>query len=179
MEIKFFCHPRFLDDSSFWLSRCFYCMSLFSLSYSSTLVSCPPIPFLSASFLLAFYFFSFDEINHNENSSVPLAPLWFRIIMNRDVSTGPLASPFAHSFACYALLALLAHSAEVICSLARSLTVELLGRWTVQCLNKMPFWTIVRSLFARRARWNACRCLYEYIGKVYYILGHGYKIFQL
>ena len=50
--------------------------------------------------------------------------LWFRLTKNQDISAGPLARPFArtaHSFACSALLASLAHSAALTRSLARSL----------------------------------------------------------
>ena len=49
---------------------------------------------------------------------------WFRTAKNRDVGSGPLARPFAYSFACAALLAL--RSFE--CSLAHSLTPELMGK---------------------------------------------------
>ena len=57
-------------------------------------------------------------------------PQWFRKAKNRDVSTAPLACPFAciariaHSFACSTRLASLARSAALIHSLARSLTLE-------------------------------------------------------
>ena len=51
-------------------------------------------------------------------------PLWSGTNKNRDVSTGPLARPFArtaHLFACSRLLALFAPSAALTRSLARSL----------------------------------------------------------
>ena len=51
-------------------------------------------------------------------------PLWSGTNKNRDVSTGPLARPFArtaHSFACSGLLASLAPSATLTHLLARSL----------------------------------------------------------
>ena len=60
------------------------------------------------------------------------AALWSRITKNPDVSAGPLACPFApfactaHSFACSTLLALLAPSAALTRSLARSLKPELM-----------------------------------------------------
>ena len=50
--------------------------------------------------------------------------LWSGTAKNQDVSTGPLARPFArtaHSFACSGLLASLAPSAALTRSLARSL----------------------------------------------------------
>ena len=66
------------------------------------------------------------------------SPQWGRTAKNRDISTGPLAHPFArtaHSFACshrslirllrtasFALLALLVRSAALICLLACSFT---------------------------------------------------------
>ena len=53
-----------------------------------------------------------------------LCALWFKTAMNRDVGTGPLARPFAHTahlFACFRLLALLAPSAALTRLVARSL----------------------------------------------------------
>ena len=67
-----------------------------------------------------------------DTTTVKLAPMhsrpaarWFRIAMNRDVSTGSLARPFArtaHSYARSPVLASLARSAALIRSFARSLT---------------------------------------------------------
>ena len=49
----------------------------------------------------------------------------------------------AHSFACSALLALLARSAVLMILLTRTLTLELVGMWIIRCCNIWLFWTLV------------------------------------
>ena len=78
---------------------------------------------------------------------VAATALLFKTTKNRDVSTGPFAHPFActiDSFACSALLTLLACSAALICLLLRSLThsrtpgkvnVKMLGQQAVLCFG--------------------------------------------
>ena len=64
---------------------------------------------------------STSEIEDNEDDD---DAQWARSTKNPDVSTGPFGCPLArtaHSFACSALLALLARSAALTRSLARSL----------------------------------------------------------
>ena len=51
-----------------------------------------------------------------------LRALWFGITKNPDVSIGPLACSFAHSFICSALLVSLVIHNVLICSLASSFT---------------------------------------------------------
>ena len=71
-----------------------------------------------------------------------LTAQWGRSAKNWDISTGQFACPFIrslaslnHSFACSALLALLTRSAALICSLARSLTPELVGKCLIRCVK--------------------------------------------
>ena len=53
--------------------------------------------------------------------------LWFKRTKNKDVSTGSLACPFAHSF--------VTRSIALICLLTRSLTLKPMGKWMIRCLN--------------------------------------------
>ena len=74
---------------------------------------------------------------------------WFKTNKNHNLTTGPLARPFAR------LLALLIHSLAphyllrsraTLCSFIRSLTLtsELVGNWIIWCWDIRLFWTIVK-----------------------------------
>ena len=90
-------------------------------------------------------------------------PRRFQTAMNRDVSSGPLAFPFAHhvhSFDCSALLTSLAHSTKLTCSLAHALccahsfahliTPKLQKRCDFDVMWVRLFWTNVHSRRAYR-----------------------------
>ena len=77
------------------------------------------------------------------------AAQWFTL--NQDVSTTPLAHPFSrttHSLTCPALLTSLPRSTALICcSLALSLTPELVGKRMIRCLKTTWFCPTVRGSF--------------------------------
>ena len=98
--------------------------------------------------LLSFWFVSWCTCQRD----IHYGPLWSRTAKNPDVSTAPLAHPFAraaHSFACSALLILLAHSflRWLLHSWARGkvdVNAGTLGcsePWCIRNLHERLFWS--------------------------------------
>ena len=92
------------------------------------------------------------------------AAQWFTL--NQDVSTTPLAHPFSrttHSLTCPALLTSLPRSTALICcSLALSLTPELVGKRMIRCLKTTWFCPTVRGSFTNSQARSMCPVPREY-----------------
>ena len=78
---------------------------------------------------------------------------WVRTAKNWDVSNGPLARPFAlslapltHSLARHCWLRLRAPLRSLVCSLAHSLTPQLVGKWMTRCLTTTWFCPTVKRV---------------------------------
>ena len=100
-------------------------------------------PFFSSPFTSSFSSPSFTPWSSSSSNA-----LWARKTKNADWSTGLFAHPFprtAHSFACSALLALLARSAALIHFFAYEKVNDWMATYSVFFL----YWTIVQLLFFR------------------------------
>ena len=124
----------------------FFCLSFFSTHrLSSSLLHLSIIPFMAPFNLLHTHStYTYIQISPHSKESPPSCPLWSGTNKNRDVSTGPLACPFARS------LALLTRLLAPDCSLRSRPPLRSLVRSLAHFANELACgtdWMAIFSIF--------------------------------